>query len=1089
MNSICRDIFKAIHEGKWLEIEYLNKHGKETRYWIGIKDINVVNKSLDVEAMHLGLYSVGHYQCIYIDSILSSKIIDSSYFAINQTLIDDIQFNPQKYKVLFENSVNLKVLNYLEMCNKLDTTPYYSDFTLVHALDRDSFTGEFYRLTEEQFKEFVDYFRYDKDKKKRKDGSISTKRFAMNVLSLYTSKGLYVLAYRRLKLDIIDKCLRPSDDITVCIEFTIDEKRESIRKFLDADDYELLNDFEKNQEIIKDKLTREDRKVDDMPYVIEIGADIILDLHEEYNSIVEMYQSGEVTFPIRAFFGDLLERPRRSKAWPIALVDNKVNLDQLLAIDNAMKYPLAYIQGPPGTGKTSTIINTIITAFFNERTVLFSSYNNRPIDGVFKKLVSLKYQGYNIPFPVLMLGNYDKVLEALDYIKNIYESVKNIEIPDTTLDKKKEERKERAKRLSEYLREYNTVLDLEERKEAIKRVLDYQKNTADDLVSFEGQMFSYDLSSRQLTDVEREINQIGDISEEKALNLLDNDQEDLYQYLLLCSAKYIKRLSEKKYESLMKIVNMGDKKEKFQCFCEYLSDSENVKQLQRVFPIILTTCISAHRLGGPKPLFDMVIIDEASQCNVAISLVPILRGENLMLVGDPQQLNPVILLDDNDNERLKKRYQISNEYDYKNNSIYKAYLANDSVSDEVLLRNHYRCDPKIIGFNNKKYYNSKLEVKTSSKEPKPLVLCDVQDDGSNIKNASKAETDLIVQYVKAHKDKKIGIITPFVNQKKMIDEELKCVNLDVPCGTVHTFQGDEKDIIIFASAITQRTTPGTYSWLKNNKELINVATSRAKDKLVVLTDINEVERLHNDAEEDDFYELIKYVQSEGVSTVSPKSVYSRALGIKPFSTETEEAFLQSLSHAMSNIWSSTYKYRVRKEVPISQVFENNATYIDLFYTGRFDFVIYEKVGSEEFPILAIELDGKEHCEDKVVKQRDAKKNAICVEHNLQLIRVENSYARRYNYIKDMLLDYFGQSKARNASRTDSMSKIVDENDCYNENDRLLVNETTHQASLEELFNPLGKKITPINKNVRVAPKPIRTTKRPGSILSTKKNNN
>ena len=106
MNSICRDIFKAIHEGKWLEIEYQNKRGEETRYWIGIKDINVVNKSLDVEAMHLGLYSVGHFSCIFIDSILSSKIIDSSYFAINQNLINDIQFNPQKYKVLFENSVN-----------------------------------------------------------------------------------------------------------------------------------------------------------------------------------------------------------------------------------------------------------------------------------------------------------------------------------------------------------------------------------------------------------------------------------------------------------------------------------------------------------------------------------------------------------------------------------------------------------------------------------------------------------------------------------------------------------------------------------------------------------------------------------------------------------------------------------------------------------------------------------------------------------------------------------------------------------------------------------------------------------------------
>ena len=46
----------------------------------------------------------------------------------------------------------------------------------------------------------------------------------------------------------------------------------------------------------------------------------------------------------------------------------------------------------------------------------------------------------------------------------------------------------------------------------------------------------------------------------------------------------------------------------------------------------------------------MVIMDEASQCNTAMSLVPILRGNSLMLVGDPQQLSPVIVLDPKDNE-------------------------------------------------------------------------------------------------------------------------------------------------------------------------------------------------------------------------------------------------------------------------------------------------------------------------------------------------------------------------------------------------------------------------------------------------------
>lgn len=58
------------------------------------------------------------------------------------------------------------------------------------------------------------------------------------------------------------------------------------------------------------------------------------------------------------------------------------------------------------------------------------------------------------------------------------------------------------------------------------------------------------------------------------------------------------------------------------------------------------------------------------------------------------------------------------------------------------------------------------------------------------------------------------------------------------------------------------------------------------------------------------------------------------------------------------------------------------------------------------PILAIELDGKEHRENALVKARDEKKNAICKAHSFELIRVENSYARRYQYIKNILIQYF-----------------------------------------------------------------------------------
>ncbi len=1007
MNSIYRDIFRAIHEGKWLGIEYCNKEKQITKYWIGIRNLNAAKRTLAVDGLHLGKYTTDAYDYIYIDSILSSKVIEGSYCPVNQKLVRDIYLNPHRYKGLFDNIANLKILNYLEMCNRMDTVPYYSDFELVRFLDRESFTGETYELREEQFRAIVQNFQYKAEEKEYKDGRLKIQQLAMNVLSIHTAKGLYVLAYRKLQLDVKRRVLLPEEEITICTEYTLDGTMENIRRYLDAEEYEMLIDFEANQEKIKDCITRrrgQNLGVDDMPYVIGLGMDIALDLHKEYESIVDMYHKNQVAVPIKAFFGDLLNRPIRKKAYPIALVNQKVNMDQLLAINNAMKYPVAYIQGPPGTGKTNTIINTIVTAFFNERTVLFASYNNHPINSVFEKLSGMKYRGRTIPFPILRLGNNEKVKEALIYIKTLYEQVQEITVFESTLDRNKGDRIERAKRLSELLKRYEELLDLKERSETLNRLLEYEKRRKQSLQMVP---FQSDLSGRQLRQVNSEIQKTGVITDAQALDLLDDHPEELAKYLYYTSAKYIKKLDEPKNKELKEIVMAAEEEEQAAAFAKYLSEPENIGKLQKIFPIVATTCISAHRLGKPEPMFDMTIIDEASQCNTAVSLVPVIRGKSLMLVGDPQQLNPVIVLDEMTNQKLRKKYNISEDYDYRKNSIYKTYLACDAVSDEILLHNHYRCHKQIIEFNNKKYYNSKLQIMTQSKETNPLIYVDVQSDESDYKNTAPAEALEIVRYAAANKDKTIGVITPFVNQKNLIEKMLKSEKLsNVTCGTVHAFQGDEKDVVLFSTAITSHTKAGTYEWLKNNKELINVATSRAREKLILLSNTKNLERLHQKDAEDDLFELVQYIKTNGQAKVTQKQTNSRALGVKPFSTATEEAFLQNLTHALENIWLSQSAYKVYKEVAISHVFKDNINYSDLFYSGRFDFVVYEALGNEEIPVLAIELDGKEHFEDEVVKNRDQKKNDICRAHNLQIIRVENSYARRYNHIKEILLNYF-----------------------------------------------------------------------------------
>ena len=94
MNNIAKDIFKSIHEGKWMTIEYKNKGDNITSYWIMIKSINISDKSLIVEGLHLSQFTTCELK-IFIESIRSSKVIDGSYYKINQGLVDDIKHNPE----------------------------------------------------------------------------------------------------------------------------------------------------------------------------------------------------------------------------------------------------------------------------------------------------------------------------------------------------------------------------------------------------------------------------------------------------------------------------------------------------------------------------------------------------------------------------------------------------------------------------------------------------------------------------------------------------------------------------------------------------------------------------------------------------------------------------------------------------------------------------------------------------------------------------------------------------------------------------------------------------------------------------------
>ena len=1005
-------IFQAVTQNRWLGIEYKNKDNKQTSFWIGIRDIDVENETLCAEGFHVVNHTIANFDKLYISSIADAHPLEESYYPVPESLKQKISENPDYFQPLFGTIPNLRILDYLLECTKLNNVPYQSEYSLLEHFDRDLFKNDKYPLTEEQFNKLISSFNF---LSKRNTKFNHTSYLCVNVLSIHTKKGLFVLAYKKLSLDLKKHILVADPETVICRRFKIGNKEEeSIKRFLDDDDIPLLEDFELNQEEIKNAVSKNinptTEKVDDLPYIIPLSRDLAIDISDDFAFIREQMENDTATEPIKAFFGNLTKIPIRRKNYPLFLINKNLNLDQLLAMHNGIKYPLTYIQGPPGTGKTSTILNTIITAFFNEKTILFSSFNNHPIDSVFDSLQKIEYHGKPIPLPIFRIGNQEKLLESLDFWKHQYLTFKDTPIYTDTLERNKEEEIGSSQKLTELLKRYEEKIELEERKDAIEQLLQINSNMT----------YQIDLQGRQLQQVNKAIQEIGEIKNQDALSLTNQTSERQLKYLYYTSIKHIKRLGEPKNKDLLDILFIEKDEKRLEEISTYLKNGENILKLNKIFPIVASTCISANKIGTPNVYFDMTIIDEASQCENAISLLPIIRGRQLMLVGDPQQLTPVILLDSEDNKKLKQMYKVPDEYDYIKNSIYKTFLSCDSISKEILLSHHYRCAPQIITFNNKKYYNGRLKIESTSTDKEPLLFINVTDDFSDSKNIAPQEVDYIIDYAKKHPEQKIGVITPFVRQKSLIEDILKLNKIgNITCGTVHAFQGDEKDVILFSLAISDKTPDRTYDWLNSNRELVNVATSRAKQKLIVIGSEKEINRLHETSVHntrgkiqqekriDDIFELKEYIKTKGKSSITSRSNSSRALGIKPYSTETEEAFLTTLSHALDLVMNNPLKYDIKKEVSISVVFDSYDIDPTLFYTGRFDFVLYER-GSDkkERPLLAIELDGKEHREDAAVKRRDKMKNEICQNHHLILLRVDNTYCRRYNFIKEVLEQFF-----------------------------------------------------------------------------------
>ena len=278
-------------------------------------------------------------------------------------------------------------------------------------------------------------------------------------------------------------------------------------------------------------------------------------------------------------------------------------------------------------------------------------------------------------------------------------------------------------------------------------------------------------------------------------------------------------------------------------------------------PIWVVTNLSAKQSFPLKSnLFDLLIIDEASQCDIVSALPLFYRAKQVVIIGDPHQLKHISLLTESQDHQLALTHQLSEELftilSYTKHSLYDftEHLMVQNTQYPVLLNEHYRCHPDIISFSNEYYYDNKLTIATDETRllqhptlEKRILWHHVK--GKTIRSESpynEEEAERIVEEtlqmlsLGSTEEVTLGIVTLFRAQCEIIIEKLQkfqdLFTKSITVGTAHRFQGDEKDIILFSPAISAGAKSGTLQWIQTTSQLVNVAVTRARSLFVIVGD-------------------------------------------------------------------------------------------------------------------------------------------------------------------------------------------------------------------------------------------------------------
>ena len=380
--------------------------------------------------------------------------------------------------------------------------------------------------------------------------------------------------------------------------------------------------------------------------------------------------------------------------------------------------------------------------------------------------------------------------------------------------------------------------------------------------------------------------------------------------------------------------------------------------------------------------FDIIIVDEASQSSLE-ALVLTFMAKKIIVVGDDKQVSPMqVGMDISVIENILKKNLAPFT---KNYSLFDGktsfYEIVGTLYKAIMLKEHFRCVPAIIGYSNEKFYNCEIlplrDANTCNIQP-PLVSCRVagmRKRNSRLK-VNEVEAYTIVALLKAcleqkeYDGKTFGVISLLGDEQGEVVNEIIRRKIgdfgliherEIICGNAASFQGDERDVIFLTMVDDDSTVRNVMR--DDIAKRYNVAASRAKDQLWVVHSFD-YQKLRAEDLRHGLLEYAEHFQSHLDAMYAVSS-----LADSPFEVEVAKRFLAKGYH-------------------IQQQYRVGAFYIDIV-------VKYKNL------MIAVECDGAKYHSGELKIREDMERQSILERMGWRFIRIGGG---QYYRDKDRTMD-------------------------------------------------------------------------------------